>query len=92
MMPSAAGVYRRKVSRLAAAGDLTGDTVMETLAQSFEVREGAAPVSVPPDTASPTIPRAYLASKRAALIPDEKAHFCDGNHGANATIALTSRG
>ena len=91
MMPSAAGVYRRKVSRLAAAGDLTGDTVMETLAQSFEVREGAAPVSVPSDTASPTIPRAYLASKRAALIPDEKAHFCDGNHGANATIALISK-
>jgi len=56
MMPSAAGVYRRKVSRLAAAGDLTGDTVMETLAQSFEVREGAAPVSVQPDSASLTIP------------------------------------
>jgi hypothetical protein len=85
---------RRRVSTggrsrgLAAASDLTGDTVMETLAQSFEVREGATPVSVQPDTASPTIPRAYLASNRAAPIPHEKAHFCDGNHGANATIAL----
>jgi hypothetical protein len=64
---------------------------METLAQFFEVREGAAPVSVQLDTASLTIPRAYLPSKRAAPIPNEKAHFCDGNHSANATIALGSR-
>jgi hypothetical protein len=64
---------------------------METLAQSFEVREGAAPVSGQPDTASLLIPRTHLPSKRAALIPDEKAHFCDGNHGANATIALRSK-
>ena len=55
--------------------------------QSFEVREGATPVSVQSDTACLTIPRA--ASNRAAPIPDEKAHFCDGNHGANATIALS---
>jgi hypothetical protein len=48
---------------------------METLAQSFEVREGAAPVSGQPDTASLLIPRTHLPSKRAALIPDEKAHF-----------------
>ena len=64
---------------------------METLAQSFEVLEGAAPVSVQSDTASLMIPRAHPPSKRAALIPDEKAHFCDGNHSANATIALGSR-
>jgi hypothetical protein len=63
---------------------------METLAQSLELREGAAPVSVPSDTASLTIPWAYLASNGAAPIPNEKAHFCDGNHGANATIALRS--
>jgi hypothetical protein len=63
---------------------------METLAQSFEVREGAAPVSVPSDTACLMIPRSHPPAKRAALIPDEKAHFCDGNHGANATIALSS--
>jgi hypothetical protein len=43
---------------------------METLAQFFEVREGAAPVSVQLDTASLTIPRAYLPSKRAAPIPN----------------------
>ena len=73
---------------LAAAGDLTGDTVMETLAQSFEMREGAAPVSVQSDTACLLIARAHPPAKRAALIPHEKAHFCDGNHGANATIAL----
>ena len=76
---------------LAEASDLTGDTVMETLAQSFEVREGAAPVSVQSDTASLLIPRAHPPSKRAVLIPDKKAHFCDGNHGANATIALGSK-
>jgi hypothetical protein len=64
---------------------------METLAQSFEVREGATPVSVQSDTACLTIAQAYLAANRAAPIPDEKAHFCDGNHGANATIALSSR-
>jgi hypothetical protein len=64
---------------------------METLAQSFEVREGAAPVSLRSDTASLMIPRAHPPSERAALIPDEKAHFCDGNHGANATIALCSK-
>jgi hypothetical protein len=63
---------------------------METLAQSFEVREGAAPVSVPSDTAC-LLPRAHPLSKRAALIPDEKAHFCDRNHSANVTIALTSK-
>ena len=61
---------------------------METLAQSFEVGEGAAPVPVQSDTASLIIPRADLPSNRAAPIPNEKAHFCDGNHGANATIAL----
>jgi hypothetical protein len=33
---------------------------METLAQSFEVREGATPVSVQSDTASLTIPQADL--------------------------------
>jgi hypothetical protein len=87
-MMSAAGVYRRKVSRAGLASDLTGRTVMETLAQ---VREGATPVSVQSDTACLTIPQAYLASNRAAPIPNEKAHFCDGNHGANATIALRSR-
>jgi hypothetical protein len=64
---------------------------METLAQSFEVREGAAPVSVQSDTASLMIPRAHSPSKRAPLILGEKAHFCDGNHGANATIALSSK-
>jgi hypothetical protein len=64
---------------------------METIAQSFEVREGAMPVSVQSDTACPTIARTCLASNRATPIPDEKAHFCDGNHGANATIALSSR-
>jgi hypothetical protein len=64
---------------------------METLAQSFEVREGAAPVSAQPDTASLIIPRAHTPSKRAAPMPNEKAHFCDGNHGANATIALGSK-
>jgi hypothetical protein len=64
---------------------------METLAQSFEAREGATTVSVPSDTACLTIPRTYLASNRAAPIADEKAHFCDANHGANTTIALSSR-
>jgi len=49
------------------------------------------PVSVQSDTAWLTTPQTYLASNRAAPIPDEKAHFCDGNHGPNATIALTSR-
>jgi hypothetical protein len=65
---------------------------METLAQSFEVREGATPVSVQSDAACLTIPQAYVASHRAALIPDQKAHFCDGNHGANTTIALRCKG
>ena len=88
-MMSAAGVYRRKVSR-AGFSERPDGTVMETLAQSFEVREGATPVSVQSDTAWLTIPQTYLASNRAAPIPDEKAHFCDGNHGANATIALSS--
>jgi hypothetical protein len=64
---------------------------MATLAQSFGVREGAAPVSAQADTASPAIPQADLASNRAAPLPNEKAHFCDGNHGANATIALRSK-
>ena len=65
---------------------------METLAQSFEVRERAMPVSVQSDTGCLTIAQADLASNRAAPIPDEKAHFCDGNHGANTTIALSSSG
>jgi hypothetical protein len=64
---------------------------METLAQSFEVREGATPVSVQSDTGCLAIAQAYLTSNRAAPIPNEKAHFCDGNHGANATIALRSK-
>jgi hypothetical protein len=65
---------------------------METLAQSFEVRDGATPVSVQSDTGCLTIAQTYLASNRAANIADEKAHFCDGNHGANTTIALGFRG
>jgi hypothetical protein len=64
---------------------------METFAQSFEVREGAAPVSGQPDTVSLLIPRAHLPSKRAGSLPNQKAYFCDGNHGANATIALRSK-
>jgi hypothetical protein len=64
---------------------------METLAQSFEVREGATAVSVQSDTACLTIAQADLAANRAAPIADEKAHFCDGNHGANAMIALGSK-
>jgi hypothetical protein len=35
-----------------------------------------------------TIPQAHLLSTTAAAIPTVKAHFCDGYHGANATIAL----
>ena len=65
---------------------------METLAQSFEVRERATAASVQSDAACLTIAQANLASNRAAPIADEKAHFCDGNHGANATIALNLRG
>ena len=65
---------------------------METIPQSFEVRERAMPVSVQSDTACLTIPQAYLAWNGAAPIPEEKAHFCDGNHGVNATIALNSKG
>jgi hypothetical protein len=64
---------------------------METLAQSFEVREGATPVSVQSDTACLTIRQAYLASNRAAPMSNEKTHFCDGNHGANGTIALNCK-
>jgi hypothetical protein len=63
---------------------------METLGQSFEVREGATPVSVQSDTGCLTMPQADLPSNRAAPMPNEKAHFCDGYHGANATIALDS--
>jgi hypothetical protein len=63
---------------------------METLAQFLEVRERATAVSVQSDTACLTIAQADLAANRAALIPAEKAHFCDGNHGADATIALRS--
>jgi hypothetical protein len=48
---------------------------METLAQSFEVREGAMPVSVQSDTACLTIAQTYLASNRAANIADEKSAF-----------------
>jgi hypothetical protein len=48
---------------------------METLAQSFEVREGATPVSVQSDTAWLTIPQTYLASNRAAPFPMRKRIF-----------------
>jgi len=60
------------------------------LAESFEAREGAA-ASVPSDAASMTIPRAHLLSNRAAHSSRDKAHFCDGDHGMNATIALDSK-
>jgi hypothetical protein len=62
--------------------------VIETPAESFEAPEGVAPVSVQSATACMTIPQAYLLSTTAAPIPTVKAHFCDGYHGANATIAL----
>jgi len=65
--------------------------VIETLAESSEVRKGAALASVQAATASLTIPRASLPANNAAPIPNEKAHFCDGNHGANATLALRSK-
>jgi hypothetical protein len=64
--------------------------VIETSAESFEVPEGVAPVSVQSATACMTIPQAHLLSTTAAPIPTVKAHFCDGYHGANATIALGS--
>jgi hypothetical protein len=35
-----------------------------------------------------TIPQARLLSNRAAHSSRDKAHFCDGDHGASATIAL----
>ena len=64
--------------------------MIATPAEPFEAPEGAAPVSVQSDTASMIIPQARLLSTTAALIPTVKAHFCDGYHGANATIALGS--
>ena len=64
--------------------------MIATPAKSFEVREGTVPVSVQSDTASLTIPEAHLPSNKAGPIPNKKALFCDGNHGANATIALGS--
>jgi hypothetical protein len=64
--------------------------VIETPAEPFEAPEGEAPVSVQSDTAPMIIPQARLLSNRAASIPAMKAHFCDGYHGANATIALGS--
>ena len=63
--------------------------MIETLAEFFEAREGVA-ASVPSDAASMIIPQARLLSNRAAHSSRDKAHFCDGNHGANATIALRS--
>jgi len=36
------------------------------------------------------IPRVRLLSNRAAHSSRDKAHFCDGHHGMNATIALAS--
>jgi hypothetical protein len=62
--------------------------VIETPDESLEVRKGAAPASAQSDTA---FPQADLPSNRAAPIPNEKAHFCDGNHSASATIALGSK-
>jgi hypothetical protein len=62
--------------------------VIETPAKSLEVREGATPVSAQADTAFPAIPQVDLASGKAAPDPNGKAHFCDRNHSANATIAL----
>jgi len=64
--------------------------VIEPPAGSFEAPEGVAPVSVQSATACMTIPQAHLLSTTAAPIPTVKAHFCDGYHGANATIALRS--
>jgi hypothetical protein len=59
-------------------------------AESFETREGMA-ASVPPEVASMAIPRARRLSNRAAHSSRDKAHFCDGNHGMNATTALVAR-
>jgi len=64
--------------------------VIETPAEPFEAPEGAAPVSAQSATACTIIPQAHLLSTTAAPIPTIKAHFCDGYHGANATIALGS--
>jgi hypothetical protein len=57
-------------------------------AERFEAPAGGAPVSVQSDTAPMIIAQARLLSNTAAPIPKVKAHFCDGYHGANATIAL----
>jgi len=64
--------------------------VIEMPAEPFEAPEAAAPVSVQSATACMTIPQAHLLSTTAAPIPTVKAHFCDGYHGANATIAVGS--
>jgi len=63
--------------------------VTETLAESFKAREGVA-ASVPPEAAAMITPQARLLSNRAAHSSRDKAHFCDGNHGIDATIALSS--
>ena len=64
--------------------------MIETLAESFETCEGIAPTCVQSDAASMSIPQARLLSNRAGHSSRDKAHFCDGDHGANATIALRS--
>jgi hypothetical protein len=58
---------------------------METLAQSFEVREGATPVSVQSDTASLTIPQADLPRIGQHPCPMRKRIF------VMAITALTQR-
>jgi hypothetical protein len=60
-------------------------------AESFETCEGIAPTCVQSDAASMTIPQAHLLSNRAGHSSRDKAHFCDGDHGMNATIALGSK-
>jgi len=64
--------------------------VIEMPAESFETREGMA-ASVQSEAAFMAIPRAHLLSNRAAHSSRDKAHFCDGDHGMNATIALASK-
>jgi hypothetical protein len=64
--------------------------VIETPAESFETRKGMA-ASAQSDAASMTIPQARLLSNRAGHSSRDKAHFCDGDHGMNATIALGSK-